>query len=118
MRHLLVLSAAVLVGGCGGSTATNSDGPPARTAAADAAASAARTVEIRGFDFGAALTVRRGTKVTWVNRDRAPHTATGAGFDTGILRQGRRGSFTFTRPGSYRYVCALHPFMRGIVVVR
>jgi plastocyanin len=26
-------------------------------------------------------------------------------------------SFTFTRPGTYKYFCSLHPHMTGIIVV-
>jgi plastocyanin len=30
---------------------------------------------------------------------------------------GSQAKFTFTAPGTYRYVCLLHPFMRGTIVV-
>jgi LPXTG-motif cell wall-anchored protein len=69
-------------------------------------------VTIRDFSFGpSAVTVHVG--------DTGPtdHTATGAGFDTGILRKGQSGSHTFTSAGTFSYHCSLHPFMKGTVTV-
>jgi plastocyanin len=61
-----------------------------------------------------------GQAVTWTNRDPAEHTVTeeGGGFDSGTMAA--NGSFTrkFDRPGEYRYICALHPGMTGMVAVR
>jgi len=81
--------------------------------------SAAR-VAIRNFTYRPrALRVRRGTRVVFANRDSARHTATRRGsFDTGIIRSGRSAAVRFRRRGVYRYLCTLHPFMRGKVVVR
>jgi len=60
-----------------------------------------------------------GDSVTWTNRDEAPHTATGGGgsFNTGNLEQGQSGSHTFSSAGRFPYICALHPTMKGTVVV-
>jgi len=41
------------------------------------------------------VTIDLGGSVTWVNLDDDDHTATGAGFDTGILRPGELGTVTF-----------------------
>jgi plastocyanin len=113
MRMLLALPLAAFLIGCGSAHHSGSAHPPGR-----AQHPATATVTIRDFKFGAALHVSTGTKVVWVNADSAPHTATGKGFDTGTLAQGKRGSFTFTKPGRYSYVCQFHPFMHGTVVVR
>lgn len=77
-------------------------------------------VQIQGFAYKPkAVRVRRGTKVVFVNRDRAPHTATGRGsFDTGVLRKGGARAVSFKRRGAYRYICTIHPSMRGRIVVR
>lgn len=65
------------------------------------------------------LRIKRGTKVIFANRDRAPHTATRRGsFDTGRLRRGRAAAVRFKRRGTYTYICTIHPFMRGRIVVR
>nr|WP_308162857.1 cupredoxin family copper-binding protein [Nocardia alni] len=77
-------------------------------------------VAIENFAFApAALTVRRGTTVTWVNRDEEPHTvvAGDSSFRSKALGTGASFAFTFTKAGSYGYVCTIHPFMHGTVVV-
>jgi plastocyanin len=81
-----------------------------------------RTVEIQGFRFKPAnITIKRGTRVRWINRDRAAHTATSnnvRSFDSGRLRQGQRYSHTFNIAGRKAYHCKIHPHMRGSVVVK
>ncbi len=81
------------------------------------------TVTIKGFAFKPPhLTVTPGTTVTWVNMDRAPHTATATrparAFASGKLKQGQSYSFKFKRPGTYKYYCKIHPDMKGTVTVR
>ncbi len=83
---------------------------------------ATQTVEIVDFKFvPAVIQVPVGTTVTWINRDRAPHTATSTSpsgvFDSGSLAQGERFEFEFTEPGTYEYFCSLHPWMTGKVIV-
>ena len=76
------------------------------------------TVQIRNFAFvPASLTVRAGATVRFVNDDQDAHTVTGKGFDSGGLDSGAVWAHRFTRPGIYAYVCALHPYMRGRIVV-
>lgn len=75
-------------------------------------------VEIRSFAYEPVdLEVPVGTELAWVNRDPAPHTATGEGFDTGRLQQDARGTVAFTEAGTFEYVCTIHPAMRGRVTV-
>lgn len=64
------------------------------------------------------VTIDLGGSVTWVNLDDDDHTATGAGFDTGILRPGELGTVTFNEPGVFSYSCQIHPEMVGRVEVR
>lgn len=76
------------------------------------------TVDISGFEFTPTnQRVARGVPVRWVNADAAPHTATGDGWDTGRLGQGESGTITFDRPGTFSYVCAIHPAMTGNIIV-
>jgi len=82
--------------------------PAGSGAAVDIAAFAFTPVELR---------VPVGTAVVWVNDDPAPHTATGDAFDTGTLGPGATGTVTFDTAGTFDYVCAIHPTMRGRVVV-
>ena len=65
------------------------------------------------------LKVKVGTTVTWTNRDDIPHTVTSK---TGVFRSKAldtddKFSFTFEKPGSFPYFCALHPHMTGTIVV-
>ena len=68
------------------------------------------------------LSVPAGTTVTWVNHDDVPHTATGSGeqpaFDSKALDTDDKYSFTFTKPGTYKYFCKVHTHMTGTVVVK
>jgi plastocyanin len=65
------------------------------------------------------LTVHVGDTVTWTNSGPSPHTATAGhgGFDTGTLTKGASASHTFTQSGTFSYICTIHPFMKGTVVV-
>ena len=65
--------------------------------------------------------VRPGDSVTWVNRDQAPHSVTGANRAWGSYKKLRRGgtmTYRFNRAGVYPYYCVLHIGMVGTVVVR
>jgi plastocyanin len=60
-----------------------------------------------------------GSRVTFVNNDAAPHTATAAdGFDTGTLKQGASKTVKLDRVGAVSYVCEFHPFMKGTIEVK
>jgi plastocyanin len=85
-----------------------------------AASSKPVTVDIASFKYKPeTVTVRAGGKVTWVNQDKAGHTATfTGGLDTDRLEKGERKALTFDKPGRYPYVCAFHAFMTGVVVVK
>jgi len=78
------------------------------------------TVPIRDFAFQPPdLTVHAGDTVTWVNEDKAPHDATTTSapvsFGSGTLQQGASYSHTFATPGTYSYVCTIHPDMTATV---
>jgi plastocyanin len=68
------------------------------------------------------LTIPVGTKVTWVNHDDVPHTATSTAkpkvFDSKTLDTNDRYSHVFAAPGIYEYFCAVHPKMTGKIVVK
>ena len=67
------------------------------------------------------VTVAAGTKLTWVNHDDVPHTivdsATPKLFHSGALDTNDSYSFTFSKPGTYKYFCTLHPQMVGTIIV-
>ena len=67
------------------------------------------------------IQVTPGTKVTWTNKDSAPHDVQDLS-DLKIpispeLLQGYSFSITYQKPGSYPYNCSLHPYMTGTVKV-
>jgi amicyanin len=97
--------------------------PPASvsaTATDSPAAQGGTAVSISDFKFNpATLTVPVGTTVSWTNQDEEPHTIAakdGSFHSPGMDTHGTY-SFTFTTPGSYDYICSIHPFMTGTVVV-
>jgi plastocyanin len=81
------------------------------------------TVTISNFAFSPAiLSITAGTKVTWTNSDEEPHTVTsadaGATFKSAALDTKDQFSFTFDKPGTYKYFCSIHPHMTGTIVVK
>lgn len=78
------------------------------------------TVEISNFDFFPRdLTVQQGSIVTWVNRDAVPHDATDEAGDwgTGTITPGESATLTFDSPGTYQYLCTIHPNMKATLKV-
>lgn len=88
-------------------------------AAPTAVTSASATVTLKGIAFKPRkVTINRGGTVRWLWRDGSvAHNVVGSGFKS---RTQSRGSFShrFTRRGTFRYRCTLHPGMTGTVVVR
>jgi plastocyanin len=126
----MAVAAVIGIAACGTTTATTTPPPatsmpasmsmPATTSAAATAPVATNTVAIKGFAFTPAnITVKVGTTVTWTNQDQDAHTvtATGGAFGSQALNTGSHYTFTFTKPGSYDYLCTIHPFMTATVVV-
>jgi plastocyanin len=66
------------------------------------------------------VTIAPGTKVTWINKDDAPHTATSTDkkFGSGGLDTGDKFSYVFNDKGDYPYFCALHPHMKAHITVK
>src|ERR1700747_1747405 len=65
------------------------------------------------------ITAKAGTTVTWTNEDDVPHTVASSikFFKSKTLDTADKFSFTFTTPGTYAYICSVHPYMTGAVVV-
>jgi len=84
-------------------------------------AAGAPEIKIDNFSFGpASITVPVGTPITWANHDDVPHVIASVDnlFKSKPLDTDDRFSFTFTKPGTYEYFCAIHPRMTGTVVVQ
>lgn len=104
----------------GSTTPTSSVSPTSGQTTVSPAAMGAQDVVIQNFAFSpATLHVKIGDKVTWTNKDSVGHSATAddGSFDTGVLAQGKSGSVTFKKAGTYTYHCSVHPNMKGTIVV-
>lgn len=79
-------------------------------------------VQIVNFQFKPqTVTVKAGTKVTWTNKDTAVHSikdtshlSTPVSPDLGM---DSTFSITYGEPGSYSYICGIHQYMSGSVLV-
>ena len=100
---------------------TESDNNQSSENATDAVAT--DEVEIEDFAFKSAnITIKKGTKVTWTNKDSVSHTVTpdeesSAFQGSGSLSKDATYSFTFNTVGTYSYHCQPHPNMTGTVTV-
>lgn len=80
----------------------------------------ANTVYIKSQEFKPeVLTVAAGTTVTWVNKDKVPHTVkadSGNGVSSPTLDPGESFTYTFSAPGTAAYHCNIHRTMKASVV--
>lgn len=105
--------------------ACSDDDDAATPSGADATESTAArdestTVAIVDFAFDPAeVTVAPGAEIVFENGDDAAHTATAEDvFDTESVGGGESATITAPEePDSYPYICKLHPFMKGTIVV-
>lgn len=67
----------------------------------------------------ATVVVAAGQPVKWTNHGALPHTVTSSdqSFDSGVMEPGAEFRMSFDVPGSYPYICTLHPEMTGTVNV-
>jgi len=116
-RPVLLLAAVLLSAACadGGTAVTTST----TTAPADGGSEGYQVV-MESFAFTPAeLTVPVGATVTWLNLHAANHdvVADDGTFASPLFGTDERWSFTFTEPGTYPYICSIHPSMRGTIIV-
>ncbi|MEU4315709.1 plastocyanin/azurin family copper-binding protein [Nocardia sp. NPDC024068] len=128
--HLSVLAPAAgflllaaLLSGCGGGP---DDSPAGGTAASGDhdhhSPEAAVTIRVEEDRFSPdEVTISRGETVTWHFDGDLPHGVQGIGdkamsINSPLLEAGD-WSHTFTQPGEYRYLCPIHPGMRGTIIV-
>jgi plastocyanin len=136
MMYLLITAAllmtALILAGCTG-TGTGANAAAAGTTMAEMTTVAAagettaaaiavvkNEISIKGNTFSPDnLSIKVGDTVTWVNNDSYAHTVKGkAGeFDSGNMASGAKFSFTFDKEGTIDYICGIHTFMTGKIVV-
>jgi plastocyanin len=101
------------------STAPAPAASPAPTTSA--AAQPVVVVHIKNFAFVPdTVNITPGQTVRWVEDDDTPHTVTASdkSFDSGNLNKKDAWTYAFAKPGTYAYICAYHPYMKGKVVVK
>jgi plastocyanin len=120
---------AVALTACGSSTHTSSPttGAVAATtpSSATSAGTAAKTakVDIVNFSFKPAkVTIPVGGTVTWKQVDSVGHsvqsTSKPPSWTTSpVMKPGQTFSHTFSKAGTYPYICGVHNYMMGTVVV-
>jgi plastocyanin len=65
--------------------------------------------------------VAPGATVKVTNKDSVTHTltATGGQFNTGDIGAGQTKTFTApSKAGTYSYICNIHQYMKGTIVVK
>src|ERR671936_2228368 len=85
------------------------------------AASATATVQIKRSGFvPQTVTINQDDSVTWTNADTIDHqvVANGGSFASPVLKPGKSYTHAFHGGGTFRYHDALHPTLKGTVVVR
>jgi amicyanin len=126
----LFAAGAIVLAACGGgggkSAAANDMAGMARSAkgagnaTGASAAVATDAVHIKNFAFSpATISVKAGSTVVWTNDESIQHDITfdGGGIASSVLNQSGTFSHTFPAAGTYHYICSIHPFMHGTVVV-
>lgn len=81
----------------------------------------ATDIKIDNFSFTPpTITVHAGAHVRWTNRDDVPHTVVSEdkSFRSRALDTDEAFDYTFSKPGTYKYFCSLHPNMTATVVVK
>jgi amicyanin len=87
---------------------------------ANAAPVGTHSVKIDNFAFSpATVRVKVGTTIVWTNDDAIQHDVTfdGGTVSSGVLNHSDTFSHTFATAGTYHYICSIHPFMHGTVIV-
>ncbi len=116
------MTGTIAVRGAGGATPPPPPPPTPTPVPTPVVTPASGSGQVLVVDFAfnpAAVDVVAGTTVNWVNGGAALHTITASdgSFDSGLVPAGGRFARRFSTPGTYLYICALHPSMAGVVRV-
>jgi amicyanin len=120
---IAIVIALVALVGFGGKSATQGMSMAGMSTSANAGksgATATTAVAIKNFAFSPeTITVKAGSTVTWTNNDSVDHTVTFDGNTVSSSDLGMNDTFShaFPTPGTYHYICTIHPFMHGTVIV-
>lgn len=65
------------------------------------------------------LTVHRGDRIVWRNKDLVPHTVTAENiFDSQSIPAAGSWTYVAAKAGTLPYVCSLHPTMKATLEVQ
>ncbi len=118
---LAVVAGMLVAIACGGSSGMSPTPMPTPTPTPGATADV--TITINSMNGANSFSpnpgpVKVGQKVAWHNADSIAHTATGSGFDTGVIPAGATSTpITFSTAGDIPYHCSIHPSMVGTLSV-
>jgi plastocyanin len=94
-------------------------GLAAPSASDSPAAAGPAQVGITNYQFSPTVVeVAVGTQVVWVNHDDSLHSVQSDQFSSKPLDTNDTFRYTFTQPGTYKYLCGFHPHMTGTIVVK
>lgn len=126
-RHRVAVTAVSLavaglaLAGCHGKSAPGGDSSTVPAGSGGSTSSGPATVKVVNFSFTPqSITVQPGTKVTWDFEDSVDHNVD---IDNGKiqskdLHKGETYSYTFNKAGTYNYICSIHQYMTGKVIVK
>lgn len=91
---------------------------PAKPAAAKPAAAMGATLVIKDFAF-TPVVAKPGVKIKVTNRDSDTHTisASNGSFDVTVKGKAQAALTAPIKPGTYAFVCNIHPTMHGQLTV-
>lgn len=80
---------------------------------------AAINVLIKSFAFNPSEgKIKVGGKIMWTNQDATPHSIEINGMTKSTnLSKGDSFEFVFNKTGTYNYICGIHPYMKGKIIV-
>lgn len=126
-NYNLALSLAVMLlilTGCGKEVVkpeTTADGTPLQPGVSVREPNIANAIKVDMTNSAfapAIVTIKAGDTISWTNRDKVMHQLKSETFNSQELQTGQTFSFTFDNPGTYDYVCSVHPSMTGSIIVQ
>jgi plastocyanin len=121
-KHLIlaivvIAGATVVIAGC---TSSSSPSPGPVTSSASTSTASQNPVAIQNYAFSpSTLTIQKGANVTWTNYDSVQHhvVSDSSAFSSPLLNKGDTYTHQFNNTGSFSYICSIHPYMKGTIVV-
>ena len=123
MKKLLILAILVIAGATvviAGCTSSSNPSPGPVTSTASTSTASQNPVAIQNYAFSpSTLTIQKGANVTWTNYDSVQHhvVSDSSAFSSPLLNKGDTYTHQFNNTGSFSYICSIHPYMKGTIVV-